>query len=68
VGSLSLDCDLGTGGAGYGVALWLEKQAFEGNWAVVPEFLDCHSANNVERQKVMAAFANIERWRSASGT
>ena len=42
-------------------------QAFDGNWGVVPEFLDCHSANSVERQKVMEAFANIERWRAMKG-
>jgi hypothetical protein len=67
VTDLSVDCDLGAGGTGYSVACWLEMQAYIGNWAVVPENLDCHSANTVECPKVNAAFRNIAYLREMRG-
>ncbi len=65
VTSISLDNDLGEGlGEGYGVALWVEEQAFLGN--LQPLTIMAHTQNPVARGKMYAAFKNARRyWKSA---
>ena len=64
---LSLDHDLGEPesvvGSGYQVAIWLEEQAYTGNWAVIPDRISIHSANPVGRQNMLAAIDAIDRLR-----
>jgi hypothetical protein len=68
---LSLDHDLGEPlsevGSGYQVALWLEEQAYFGNWSVVPKHLAIHSANPVGQRNMQAAFDSIHRMRCCAG-
>ena len=64
---ISLDHDLGEPesvvGSGYQVAIWLEEQAYTGNWAVIPDRISIHSANPVGRQNMLAAIDAIDRLR-----
>lgn len=57
VEAISLDMDLGPrggAGGGYTVALWIEKHATL-NGFKVPEYVEIHSANPVQRDKSIAA-------------
>jgi hypothetical protein len=48
---------------GYDVACWLEQQAAEGNWEVIPRVMKCHSDNPPGRERIIQALTNIQRWR-----
>lgn len=58
---VSLDHDLGEadGGTGYTAALWIEEQAAEGRWNLVPAALMCHSLNPAGKARIRACFARI---------
>ena len=63
---LSLDHDLGDepgAGTGYEVSVWLENEAVEGHWDVVPNEINTHSANPVGAGNILAAIAAIGRMR-----
>jgi len=60
VTELSLDHDLGDGRDGYEVAAWLEMHP-----ALLPWRMDCHSANPVGRERIMAAFEGAQRLRGS---
>lgn len=63
VSELSLDHDLGTSTTGYDVVKWLEEQAHNGRWNVVPKSITVHSANPVGRQRMEQAIASIDKMR-----
>lgn len=44
---------------GYDVAVWLEKEAYHGNWDVVPAELRCHSQNPAGHKRILQCFAQI---------
>lgn len=48
---------------GYTVACWLEQQAVEGRWELVPLDLRCHSNNSSGRKRILACFGSIARMR-----
>lgn len=64
VDRLSLDHDLGTGGSGYDVAVWVEGHAASGRRAA--RYLHCHSANPVGRARILRAFEAASRHLNAS--
>lgn len=73
VGYISLDHDLGESedsprygevGSGYEVAKWLEDKAHAGEWCYVPNYVLCHSMNQVGKRKILQAIYNINKWRS----
>ena len=60
VAAISLDHDLGDGGSGYGVAVFIERAAKEGR---LPRLeWDIHSMNPVGREKMTAAMVNADRF------
>lgn len=54
-------------GTGYDVALWLERQAYDGRWDLVPRDLRCHSLCEEGRKRIEASFRTIERLRREAG-
>jgi hypothetical protein len=70
VEAISLDHDLGETeaevGTGYTVAVWLEEQAANGAWNLVPAAITIHSANPVGVRRMQAAIDAITRMRGAA--
>jgi hypothetical protein len=57
---ISFDHDLGEGGTGYDVLLYIEKMAFTDINYLCPKLL-IHSANPVGRQRMKQAIESIEK-------
>jgi hypothetical protein len=75
VETLSLDHDLADAHyegkfsnekTGYDVALWLEEQAFNGNFAVIPRWMLCHSMNPVGKARILKCLDNVKRIRDSN--
>lgn len=65
VKELSLDNDLGWNQQeGYKVLDWLEEQVFNDNWSVVPDEIDCHSANASAYCRMWTVINRIEEKRA----
>lgn len=69
VTELSLDHDLGDGpsyaerpGTGYDVAKWLLEQAFNGNFKVIPQIIDCHSSNPKGREDILKTLKRMKKY------
>jgi hypothetical protein len=54
-------------GTGYDVTLWLERQAYDGRWDLVPKDLRCHSLSEKGRKRILASFGTVERLRTEAG-
>lgn len=57
---ISLDHDLGEGGTGYSVLLYLEAEVYRNHSFKCPE-IRVHSANPVGRQRMLQAIGSIKR-------
>ncbi len=46
---------------GYDVAVWLEEQAAEHRWEVVPQAIGCHSMNPIGKQRIVQCIKSIQQ-------
>ena len=62
--SLSFDHDLGTAQTGYDLACWIEEQAFNQNFDLVPSTMLVHSQNPVGASKIRQVIERIKNWQN----